>query len=324
MNTETTVMVETPGKIRDYGPNAFGDDLRRFVNLTLTLANTDFKLTYFGSALGYVWSLMQPLLLFGVLLFVFTKIFHVGENIPHYGVMLLAAIIFWTFFLTVTSNCVTCLLAREGLLRKMRFPRLVIPVGVCVTAIYTLVLNMIPVCLFAILSHVYPTWSWLELPLLAIPLAMLSVGAGMILACLYVRFRDILPIWTVFTQILFYGSPVIYPALEYGGNVAGGLPAKTLPRSKWTPQELYNHIHHPSGYGTIGTLGHVLMCNPLATILTQMRKALVGGPNDLNPSAAYAIDGAIHLLIPLFFVLAIFALGVWFFNREAPRISENL
>jgi ABC-2 type transport system permease protein len=302
MNSETTVMVETPGKVRDYGPNAFGDDLRRFVNLTLTLANTDFKLTYFGSALGYVWSLMQPLLLFGVLLFVFTKIFHVGKNIPHYGVMLLAAIIFWTFFLTVTTNCVTCLLAREGLLRKMRFPRLVIPVGVCVTALYTLVLNLVPVILFAIFSGVYPTWSWFELPLLVIPLAMLSVGAGMILACLYVRFRDILPIWSVTSQILFYGSPVIYPALEYGGSDS----------------------HSASGYGTIGTLGHVLMCNPLAAILTQMRKALVGGPDNLNPSAAYAIDGAVHLLIPLFFVVAIFALGVWFFNREAPRISENL
>jgi ABC-2 type transport system permease protein len=301
MSTETTT-VETPAGTRDYGPNAFGDDLRRFVNLTLTLANTDFKLTYFGSALGYIWSLMQPLLLFGVLLFVFTKIFHVGAKIPHYGVMLLAAIIFWTFFLTVTSNCVTCLLAREGLLRKMRFPRLVIPVGVCVTALYTLVLNMIPVILFAIFSKVYPTWSWFELPLLVIPLAMLSVGAGMILACLYVRFRDILPIWSVFSQILFYGSPVIYPALEYGGSDS----------------------HSVSGYGTIGTLGHVLMCNPLAAILTQMRKALVGGTDKLNPSAAYAIDGAVHLLIPAFFVVAIFALGVWFFNREAPRISENL
>jgi ABC-2 type transport system permease protein len=322
MNTETTVMVETPGKVRDYGPNAFGDDLRRFVNLTLTLANTDFKLTYFGSALGYVWSLMQPLLLFGVLLFVFTKIFKVGANIPHYGVMLLAAIIFWTFFLTVTSNCVTCLLAREGLLRKMRFPRLVIPIGVCVTALYTLVLNMIPVIGFAILSGVYPTWSWLELPLLMVPLAMLSVGAGMILACLYVRFRDILPIWTVTAQILFYGSPVIYPALEYGGSVP--LPAKGTAPSTWTALEALDHVQHPSGYGTIGTLGHVLMCNPLAAILTQMRKALVGGSDKFNPSAAFAIDGTVHLLVPLFFVVAIFALGVWFFNREAPGISENL
>jgi ABC-2 type transport system permease protein len=288
-----------------YGPNAFGDDLRRFVNLTLTLANTDFKLTYFGSALGYVWSLMQPLLLFGVLLVVFTKIFNVGAHIPHYGVMLLAAIIFWSFFLMVTSNCVTCLLAREGLLRKMRFPRLVIPLSVGVTGLYTLVLNMAPVFLFAIASGVYPRVSWLELPLLIVPLAMLSLGGGMILACLYVRFRDILPIWTITSQILFYGSPVIYPALEYGGSA---------PLS----------ANHPAGYGTIGTLGHVLMCNPLAAILTQMRKALVGGPDKLNPSAAYAIDGAVHLLIPLALTLLIFAFGIWFFNHEAPRISENL
>jgi ABC-2 type transport system permease protein len=301
------VSTEVHAEAHHYGPNAFGDDLRRFVNLTLTLANTDFKLTYFGSVLGYVWSLVQPLLLFGVLLVVFTKIFHLGAHIPYYAVMLLAAIIYWNFFLMVTSNCVTCLLAREGLLRKMRFPRLVIPLAVGVTAFYTLVLNMVPVFLFAIALGVYPKWSWLELPVLILPLAMVALGTGMILACLYVRFRDILPIWTITSQILFYGSPVIYPALQYGGLLKGG------PTSA-----------HPSGYGTIGTLGHALMCNPLAAILTQMRKALVGGPNDLNPSAAYAIDGAIHLLVPLALTLGIFALGVWFFNREAPRISENL
>ena len=100
------------------------------MNLTVTLANTDFKLTYFGSALGYLWTLMRPLLFFGVLLVVFTKIFHVGEHIPHYPVTLLGAIIFWTFFVQVTTACVQCLLAREGLLRKMRFPRLVIPLAV--------------------------------------------------------------------------------------------------------------------------------------------------------------------------------------------------
>ena len=67
---------------RHYGPNAFGDDLRRFWNLTFTLAVTDYKLTYFGSVLGYVWSLMRPLLFFGVLYGVFTFIFHVGKGRP--------------------------------------------------------------------------------------------------------------------------------------------------------------------------------------------------------------------------------------------------
>jgi ABC-2 type transport system permease protein len=290
---------------RRYGPDAFGDDLRRFVNLTLTLANTDFKLTYFGSVLGYVWSLMQPLLFFGVLDVVFTKIFKVGKNIPHYPVTLLGAIILWTFFLVVTGNCVQCLLGREGLLRKMRFPRLVIPLSVALTALYQLGLNLIPVFLFAIVSGVQPRLSWLELPLLVIPLAMLAVGAGMILSVLYVRFRDILPIWNITAQILFYGSPVIYPALQYGGTT--------------TLSPL-----HPAGYLPITSLGHILMCNPIAAIITQMRKALIGEANAYNPSAAYAIGGAVRLLIPFAIVCFVFALGVWFFSREAPRIAENL
>jgi ABC-2 type transport system permease protein len=290
---------------RRYGPNAFGDDLRRFVNLTITLANTDFKLTYFGSALGYVWTLMRPLLFFGVLLVVFSKIFHVGQYIPHYSVTLLGAIIFWTFFLQVTTASVQCLLTREGLLRKMRFPRMVIPLAVALTALYQLALNMIPVFLFAILSGVYPRLSWLELPLLIALLAILAVGVGMVLSVLYVRMRDIQPIWDVIGQILFYATPIIYPALAYGGNVPP------------SPE-------HPSGYGTIGTLGHLLMCNPLAVIMTQMRKALVGGPNEYYPSAAYAIGGAIRLLIPLGLIALTFGFGIWLFNREAPRIAENL
>jgi ABC-2 type transport system permease protein len=289
-------------EVRRYGPNAFGDDMRRFVNLTVTLANTDFKLTYFGSALGYVWTLMRPLLFFGVLLVVFSKIFHVGDNIPHYSVSLLGAIIFWTFFVQVTTASVQCLLAREGLLRKMRFPRLVIPLAVGLTALYQLMLNMIPVFLFAIVSGVYPQLSWLELPVLIALLAILAIGVGMILSVLYVRMRDIQPIWDVIAQVLFYATPIIYPALAYGGT---------------------DHST-PSGYGPIGTLGHLLMCNPLAVIMTQMRKALVGGPNYYYPSAAYAIGGAVRLLIPLGLIALTFGVGLWLFRREAPRIAENL
>src|SRR5205807_2515689 len=121
-----------------YGPSAFGDEWRRFVNLTVTLATTDFKLRYFGSALGYVWSLVRPLLFFGVLYVVFTQIFSLGKSIPHYPVYLLTSIMLWNFFIETTSGSVQCLLAREGLLRKMRFPRLVIPLSVALTALFNL------------------------------------------------------------------------------------------------------------------------------------------------------------------------------------------
>jgi ABC-2 type transport system permease protein len=287
-----------------YGPNAFGDDVRRFFSLTYTIAATDFKLIYFGSVLGYLWSLIRPLLFFSVLYVVFTKIFHVGRGVPHYNVELLVAIILWTFFLQATSNCVQCLLGREGLLRKMRFPRLVIPLAVTLTALFQLATNLVPIIVFAIASGVLPKVSWLELIPVIVLLATLAAGVGMLLSVLFVRFRDILPIWDVSSQILFYASPIIYPVYYYakGGRNSAGPP---------TPLVLHG-------------LGRALMASPIATLITQARRALVGGSQNANPSAAYALRGWEYVLIPVGLIIVVFIVGVWFFNREAPRISENL
>jgi ABC-2 type transport system permease protein len=269
-----------------HAPSATGGDLRRFWNLTFTLAATDFRMTYFGSVLGYLWSLMQPLMYFSVLYIVFTKIFKLGGAIPHYAVYMLTGIILWTFFLQTTSASVQCLLAREGLLRKMRFPRLVIPLAVALTALFQLGMNFIAVIVFALISGVRPRPSWLELPVLVILLTILAVGIGMILSCLYIRYRDIQPIWVVVAQILFYGSPIIYTTAKYPGSFV-----------------------------------RIALCNPIAAINTQMQHAFVD-PN--SHSAARVIGGSARLAIPLGIIFGIFAFGAWFFHREAPRIAENL
>jgi ABC-2 type transport system permease protein len=268
-----------------HAPSAVGDDLRRFWNLTFTLASTDFRMTYFGSALGYLWSLMQPLMFFAVLYVVFTQIFKVQNNIKHYAVYMLTGIVLWNFFLQTTSSSVQCLLAREGLLRKMRFPRLVVPLAVALTALFQLGMNFLAVLVFALLSGIRPAVSWLELPVLVLLMAILAVGIGMILSCLYIRYRDIAPIWGVASQILFYGSPVIYTAAKYRGAV------------------------------------RIALCNPIAAINTQMAHAFV---DPTSHSAARVIGGWYRLAIPLGIVFGIFALGLWFFHHEAPRIAENL
>ncbi len=270
-------------------PSAFGDDLRRFANLTLTLATTDFKLRYFGSVLGYLWSLVRPLLFFAVLFVMFTKVFHAGAGVPHYAVYLLTSIMLWTFFIETTAGSVQCLLTREGLLRKMRFPRLVIPLSVGLTAMFNLAINFIVVFAFALATGVTPRVGWLELIPLVLLLSTLAVGVGMLLSVLYVRFRDVQPIWDVVTQVLFYASPIIYTAAKY--------------REVSVKTE------------------HLAMINPIAAILTQMHQAFVD-PN--APGAAAAIGGTARLLLPLGIIVGVFALGLWFFNREAPRIAENL
>lgn len=277
------------GLARRHAPTAFGDDLRRFVNLTLTLAKTEFKVRYFGSVLGYLWSLMRPLLLFGVLYVVYTKLFHGAKEIEPYPAYLLTGVIMWTFFLEATTNAVQSLLAREGLLRKMRFPRLVIPLSVGLTAMFNFGLNMVVVLVFVLLLGCEPRLSWLEMPLLVALLALFAVGIGSILSVLYVRFRDILPIWEVLAQVLFYGSPIIYVASQYNRLAAG--------------------------------IVSFAMWNPIATLLTQMGKAFV---DPKVPGAAFYLGGDLQLLIPLGIIAAVLAFGLWFFSHEAPRIAENI
>jgi ABC-2 type transport system permease protein len=274
------------GRRRGLAASAFGDDFRRFWNLTFTLAATEFKLKYFGSALGYVWSLMRPVMLFGVLYLVFTHINNASADTRFYAPYLLTSIVLWTFFAEATAGAVQSLMARESLLRKMRFPRIVVPLSVTLTALFNLATNVIAVVIFAVLSGVRPHWLWLEIPVLIGLLAMLATGLAMLLSSLYVRYRDIQPIWDVFAQALFYASAVLY--------VVATLPASS---------------HR-----------YVLM-NPLAAIFTQMRHAFLD-PD--APTTAQIMGGQVWLLVPIGIVVGLFLLGLYVFNREAPRIAERL
>jgi ABC-2 type transport system permease protein len=276
-----------------YGPSAFGDGARRFWSLTFMLARTEFKLRFFGSALGYLWTLMRPLLFFGVLLLVFTKLVKVGSHqTPYYAEYLLMAIILFTYFQEATSGSVQSLVARENLLRKVRFPRLAVPLSVSLFCLFNLGMNLIVVFVFILAAGIEPRLSWLELIPLVAMLVILASGVGMLLSALYVRYRDIQPIWEVFSQILWYGSPILYTVQTAAKKSLLGIPFSRL-----------------------------LTINPIGAILTQARKAML---DPTAPSATQAIGGVPRLLIPIGIVLGLCALGLWFFNREAPHISERL
>jgi ABC-2 type transport system permease protein len=276
-------------------PSALGSGPRRFIELTTTLARAEFKLRYFGSVLGYVWSLMRPLLFFGILYLFFTKILGIGKGTPHYGVYLLTGIMLWNYFGEATGNCVTCLVVREGLLRKVRFPRLVVPLSVSLTATFNLCTNFIVVIVFAISDGLTPALSWLELIPIAAGFVVLGTGLGMLLSALYVRFRDVAPIWEVTLQAWFYASPIMYTAAAYGSKSRVNFGSKALE--------------------------HAAMINPVAVLLTQMGHAMIGGPH--YPSAVSA-GGRLPVAIGLALIPVTFALSWWVFTREAPRVAENL
>jgi len=275
---------------RAYGPSALGEGGRRFVELTMTLARAEFKLRYFGSALGYVWSLVRPLLFFGVLYLFFTQIIHLGKNIPHYGVYLLTSIVLWNYLAEATGNAVNCLVTREALVRKIRFPRMVIPLAVSLTAAFNLGMNSIAVLVFALLNGVTPHWSWLEMLPIVLGFVIFATGIAMLLSAAYVRARDIAPIWEVALQAWFYCSPIMYVA---------------------------NSFSHRFGKG----FAHVALANPAAMLLTQMGHAFIGGPS--FPSAVRE-GGVISFVAACAIIIAVFVGGWRYFLREAPRVAENL
>jgi ABC-2 type transport system permease protein len=176
---------------------------------------------------------------------------------------------------------------RENLVRKIEFPRLVVPLAVTLTATFNLGLNLIAVLVFALATGVTPSLYWLLVPLPLIGLGVFALGISMLLSALYPRFRDLQPIWEVLLQVFFYGSPILY-AIQV-------IPA--------------------------GGLRQAIMMNPLGALIQQTRHWLI----DIDtPSAAGAAGGIVWLLIPGAIVVGVFVLGYRTFSREAPRIAEEL
>jgi ABC-2 type transport system permease protein len=271
------------------GPSALGGGRQRFFDLLWLMSVTEFKRAYFGTVLGYLWSLMRPLMLFGVLLFVFTKVFKIGsEEVEHYPVMLLLGIVLFTFFQESTTNAVTSVVAQESIVRKTQFPRLVIPLATVVTGAFNLGLNFVIVFVFVIAFGIDPTWTWLLMPLAFLFLFVLTAAMSTALSVLYVRFRDVAIIWLVVAQMLFYGTPILYPVTAF--------------ESETTEQ--------------------LLMINPLAVIFEQVRVWVLAEPQ--APTAVEAAGGVLHLLpaAAIFVGACIFAVRT--FRREAPRIAEDL
>ena len=117
-------------------------------------------------------------------------------------------IVLFNFFQGATGAAVTSVVVRENLVRKMHFPRLVIPLAVVCTAGMQLVLNLVVVLVFMLIYGIEPRVTWLLLPVIALAFFVFACGVSMLLSALYVRYRDVAPIWSVISQALFYASPV--------------------------------------------------------------------------------------------------------------------
>jgi ABC-2 type transport system permease protein len=249
----------------------------------------DFKAKYAGAVLGYVWSLLKPLAYFAVLWLVFAHLLRTANQTEDFTLFLLIGILLFTFFSDTAGVMLTSVVAGGSILRRLAFPAILVPLSASIGICITFLANVLAVVVFIGIQQVAPRPEWLlVIPLLG-ELYLFSIGVGLLLAALYVRFRDVSQIWELAVQLLFFASAIFYPI--------GILP-------EWAQK--------------------VAFLNPFVQIMQDVRHVVLGasGPNDLSPADVYG--GPIGRAIPIVITLVIFTVAFSFFRRESRYFAERV
>jgi len=179
------------------------------INLLREFALTEFKLKYHGSILGYFWSLLNPLLIFGTLYIIFSIFVRFQQ--PYYHLYLLLGVIIWGYFAESTTNAMTSIYYKSSIIKKIYFPRYIIVLASNIATFIGFILNILVFFIFLFISGIKLSLS-APLFILILPLIFLvSYGTSLLLSSIYLKFLDILHIWRVLLQIGFWLTPIIYP-----------------------------------------------------------------------------------------------------------------
>jgi len=224
-------------------------DTYRYRELIWALALKELKIRYKRSVLGFLWALLNPMLLMLVLTVVFSKIMP-SANIPHYAIFILSALLPWTFFSQSLSYAAESIVGNGDLIKKVKVAKLVFPVAAVVSNMINLMLSFIPLVLIVlVLRHpFYITWLYLPVPLFT--LTPFTMGATFFFASINVYYRDVAHILQILLQIWFYVTPIIY-SLDF-------FPPKYRMYFKLNPlQYFFNGFRLGVYYGLLPTLESV-------------------------------------------------------------------
>ncbi|MBV8527432.1 MAG: ABC transporter permease [Candidatus Dormibacteraeota bacterium] len=261
--------------------------MRTSVRLIARLAYTSFKLRYSSSALGYVWSLVRPLALFGMLYLFFVLVLLRGltSSRVNFPVQLLVGIVIWTFFVEATSTATVSVAANADMLHRARFPRWVLVVAAVASAAITLAVNLTLVAVLGLVFHWFTIGvQTLWVPVLLLELVALALGLGLLLAAFFVYYRDLGYIWEIALQFLFYASAILFPF--------------SLVPAHWQ---------------------WLVTLNPVAQVTEDLRRALV---TDQIPWSATLLGAKFAL--PLVAVALSVVAGWLMFRRLSARFGERL
>lgn len=254
------------------------------------MIKTDFKLRYQGSLIGHLWSILKPMMLFTIMYAVFIRFLRIDDGTPHTAIGVLFSMVTWNFFAEATNMGMLSIVTRGDLLRKLNFSKEIIVISSVAGAGINYSINLLVVLTFALINGIPLSVNFLILIPLFVELVLLASGIAFILSSLFVKYRDIGPIWEVMMQAGMYGTPIIY-SLTY-----------ILQKGQIS-------------------IAKVLMLNPMAQIVQDIRHFIVF---DGNIRGWDLINHKLIAVIPYVLPIFIFMIGLAIFKKNAKYFAEIL
>jgi ABC-2 type transport system permease protein len=273
------------------------------LELLTELVRKDLKVKYKNSALGFVWSMANPLLYLAVFTLVFT--FFLPNGVPRFAVLFMAGFLVWSFFSSATLDATGSVVGNANLVRKVRFPRVVLPLASVGFAGVHFALQLL--VFFAFLVPFYPDafgpQLWLLVPALAVALTF-TVAMSLLASALNVRYRDVQHLLEIVMLAWFWLTPIVYPV--------------TVVRDRLASEGLL-------------WLFKLYMANPMTAVVVAAQRAIYNHPVVTVDGVARQVlpDGGYGFYVQWLGVAAaistvLLVVGLWTFRRLQADFAEEL
>ena len=233
-------------------------EIFRYRDLVYALVGRELKVRYRRSAIGFTWTMLQPLLMMLVLQVVFNSLFRFRLDYGNYPVYALCGILFWNFFSQSILTSMNSLKGNSPILRKLPVPKEVFPLATVISGVINLVFALVPLMLILLVTHHPMTPALLFLPVSILLAALFTLGAGLLLSPLAVFFSDVVEMIGVLLSILMYLTPIFYPMKILDGS-------RYRPLVRFNPvRSILEVFRDPIYLGKVPPLSHLSVCFGIA------------------------------------------------------------
>lgn len=266
-------------------------ELWHYRHLVRSLVVRDLKVRYRSSVLGFLWSLVNPLLMMAVLSLVF-GVFFPNSTVRHNHVFILVAILPWNWFSAAVAGGMMSVVSNAPLINKVYFPREILPLSLVLSELVNFLFALPVLAAIILLAGIPLTVHALWLPAIILVQAVFSLGVALLLATANVYYRDTGIIMGVVLQAWFFLTPIFYDASNY------------------------DHFARLAALGLSGSrLAYIL--NPMASLIANYRVVLYGSPQGPPTAPDLLFLGRTALT-----ALVVLVVGYWFFHRHSGHFSE--